>query len=145
APRRRPHLPGGPTRPPDRPRPGTRPRAPGVARRCAQPAAGHLRPPRPVRRAAAMTAPTAPAGGLARVPAPALFLLAGVSQYLGAAFAVGLYDQLPAPTVAWGRGVAGALVLLVIVRPWRVRWTLRELGQSALFGVVLLGMNLMFY
>lgn len=92
-----------------------------------------------------MTAPTAPAGGLARVPAPALFLLAGVSQYLGAAFAVGLYDQLPAPTVAWGRGVAGALVLLVIVRPWRVRWTLRELGQSALFGVVLLGMNLMFY
>ncbi|WP_022917022.1 EamA family transporter [Ruania albidiflava] len=92
-----------------------------------------------------MTAQRAPAGALGRVPAPALFLLAGVSQYLGAALAVGLYHVLPAPTVAWGRGLTGAVVLLLLVRPWRVRWAWRELAQSSLFGVVLLGMNLMFY
>lgn len=89
--------------------------------------------------------PAAAAGRLDRVPAPALFLLAGFSQYFGAALAVGLYASLPAPTVAWGRGLAGALVLLAIVRPWRVSWTRRELVQSGVFGSVLLGMNLMFY
>ncbi|HLR27986.1 MAG TPA: EamA family transporter [Ruania sp.] len=83
--------------------------------------------------------------GVGRVPAPALFLLAGISQYLGAALAVGLYDQLPAPAVAWGRGLVGALVLVVIVRPWRGRWTFRDFAHSSLFGIVLLGMNLAFY
>lgn len=91
-----------------------------------------------------MTQPR-PAGRLDRVPAPVLFLFAGFSQYLGAALAVGLYPHLPAPAVAWGRGLAGALVLLAIVRPWRASWTRRELAQSAVFGTVLLGMNLMFY
>src|SRR5699024_12370159 len=83
--------------------------------------------------------------GVGRVPAPALFLMAGMCQYLGAALAVGLYDQLPAPAVAWGRGLVGALVLVVIVRPWRGRWTFRDFAHSSLFGIVLLGMNLAFY
>lgn len=83
--------------------------------------------------------------GLGRVPAPALFLLAGISQYLGAALAVGLYDQLPAPAVAWGRGLVGAVVLVALVRPWRGGWTRRDFAHSSLFGIVLLGMNLAFY
>ncbi|QOR70196.1 EamA family transporter [Ruania alkalisoli] len=82
---------------------------------------------------------------LDRVPAPALFLTAGFSQYLGAALAVGLYATIPAPSVAWARGAVGALVLLLVVRPWRWPWTRRTVGQTALFGLVLLGMNILFY
>ncbi|UFU02624.1 EamA family transporter [Ruania suaedae] len=82
---------------------------------------------------------------LDRVPAPALFLTAGVSQYLGAALAVGLYATIPAPSVAWARGAVGALVLLVLVRPWRWSWTRRTFAQTAVFGLVLLGMNILFY
>ncbi|SEE61866.1 inner membrane transporter RhtA [Ruania alba] len=74
-----------------------------------------------------------------------LFLTAGISQYIGAALAVGLYTVIPATSVAWARGAVGALVLLVLVRPWRLRWTRRQLAQTGLFGVVLLGMNILFY
>ncbi|MGC0249117.1 EamA family transporter [Pseudactinotalea sp. Z1748] len=83
---------------------------------------------------------------LDRVPAPLLFLIAGASQYLGAAIAVGLYPLMPAHTVAWLRSVVCALILLVLVQPWRRQhWTRRTFTQSAVFGVVLMAMNMLFY
>lgn len=81
-----------------------------------------------------------------RIPAPLLFLTAGASQYLGAAIAVGLFPLMPPHTVAWLRSVVAALVLLVLVQPWRRQvWTWRTVRQSAIFGVVLMAMNMLFY
>jgi len=80
-----------------------------------------------------------------RIPAPALFLASGFTQYYGAALAVGLFAVLPAASVAWWRLAVSALVLLAWRRPWRQRWTARELGASAAFGVVLATMNVAFY
>ena len=40
-------------------------------------------------------------GVLDRIPAPALFLASGCTQYYGAALAVGLFAVLPAASVAW--------------------------------------------
>lgn len=81
------------------------------------------------------------------MPAPALFVLSGLTQYAGAALAVGLFAQVAAPTVAWLRIAVSAVVLLAWRRPWgrRVRWTRRSLGVAALFGVVLAAMNVSFY
>lgn len=86
-----------------------------------------------------------PAGVLARVPAPALFLVSGLAQYGGAALAVALFAVIPSPTVAWLRIAVAALVLLVWRRPWRARWTRANLGAAAAFGVVLAAMNVSFY
>ncbi|MBD3778432.1 MAG: EamA family transporter [Micrococcales bacterium] len=84
-------------------------------------------------------------GALARVPAPALFLVSGLAQYGGAALAVALFAVVPSPTVAWLRIAVAALVLLAWRRPWRARWTRGDLGAAALFGVVLAAMNVTFY
>ncbi|MBB2924520.1 DMT family transporter [Cellulomonas cellasea] len=79
------------------------------------------------------------------VPAPVLFLGSGLTQYLGAALAVGLFAVLTAPTVAWLRIAVSAVVLLAWRRPWRFRWTRADLLASALFGAVLAAMNVAFY
>ncbi|MEV7973705.1 EamA family transporter [Cellulomonas sp. NPDC089187] len=79
------------------------------------------------------------------MPAPVLFVLSGLTQYAGAALAVGLFVQVAAPTVAWLRIAVSAVVLLAWRRPWRARWTGRSLGTAALFGVVLAAMNVSFY
>ncbi|MPV36872.1 EamA family transporter [Georgenia subflava] len=79
------------------------------------------------------------------VPAPALFMISGISQHLGSAVAVGLFVVMPATTVAWWRMLVSALILLAWRRPWRTRWTRRTLAGSAIFGVVLGAMNLLFY
>ncbi|GAB2463153.1 EamA family transporter [Xylanimonas ulmi] len=80
-----------------------------------------------------------------RVPAPALFLVSGLTLYVGAAVAVGLFDTLDAPAVGWWRIVLAAVVLVAWRRPWRRRWTGRELAWAAAFGVVLAAMNVAFY
>src|SRR5690625_3738014 len=83
---------------------------------------------------------------LDRVPAPLLFLIAGASQYTGAAIAVGLFPLFRSHAVAWLRSVVCAVILLVLVQPWRRQnWTLRTFTQSAVFGVVLMTMNMLFY
>lgn len=82
---------------------------------------------------------------LGRVPAPALFVTSGISQYTGAALAVGLFALVPPHTVAWARGLVSALVLLVLIRPWRTPWTRRTLVETSVFGVVLIVMNMLFY
>ena len=80
-----------------------------------------------------------------RLPAPLLFLLAGVSQYVGAGVAVGLFDVVPAVSVGWARVAVAALLLVLWSRPWRTRWTRQTLAATLLFGVVLTLMNLTFY
>ncbi|WP_456824048.1 EamA family transporter [Cellulomonas sp. P5_E12] len=81
------------------------------------------------------------------MPAPLLFVLSGLTQYLGAALAVGIFGTIAAGTVAWLRIAVAALVLLVWRRPWRSRalWTGPELRTAVVFGVVLGVMNVAFY
>lgn len=87
-----------------------------------------------------------PPGHLAsRAPAPALFVVSGLTQYTGAALAVGLFAVISAPGVAWLRIAVAAVVLLLWRRPWRVRWTRRDLLVAAVFGTVLAAMNITFY
>jgi inner membrane transporter RhtA len=80
-----------------------------------------------------------------RVPAPALFLASGLTQYCGAALAIGLFAVIPAASVAWWRLAVSAIVLLAWRRPWRQSWTRRELAAAGLFGAVLATMNVVFY
>jgi inner membrane transporter RhtA len=82
---------------------------------------------------------------LSSVPAEALFVSGAVSQYVGAAVAVHLFDQLAAAGVAWLRVSAAALIIVAIRRPWRRSWSPAELRAAALFGVATAGMNLTFY
>lgn len=90
--------------------------------------------------------PTArPATGLDRVPAPMLFVVSGLTQYAGAAVAVGLFALLGAPDVGWWRILLAAVVLLAWRRPWRRRPARRELVAAGLFGIVLAAMNIAFY
>jgi inner membrane transporter RhtA len=86
-----------------------------------------------------------PSGPADRVPAPALFVASGLTQYAGAALAVGLFAVVAAPTVAWLRMVVAAVALVALSRPWRSRWSRRDLGVVALFGTVLAAMNVAFY
>lgn len=82
---------------------------------------------------------------LERVPAPAVFIVSGLTQYVGAAVAVGLFAQLGALQVGWWRMLLAAAVLVAWRRPWRHPWTRHDLAWSAAFGVVLTAMNLAFY
>ncbi|MBD5785915.1 EamA family transporter [Cellulosimicrobium terreum] len=79
------------------------------------------------------------------MPVPALFVVSGLTQYLGAAIAVGLFAVAGAVEVGWLRVAASALLLLVWRRPWRSRWTRRDLAWVAVFGVALATMNVAFY
>ena len=81
------------------------------------------------------------------MPAPLLFVLSGLTQYLGAAIAVGLFDVLPPAVVAWLRLAVAAVVLVLWRRPWRSRglWTRRAVLVTVVFGVVLGLMNVAFY
>ncbi|WP_448630586.1 EamA family transporter [Cellulomonas soli] len=79
------------------------------------------------------------------MPAPLIFVLSGLTQYVGAALAVGLFDELPPATVAWLRVAIAALVLVAWRRPWTVTWSRSGLRTAALFGVVLALMNVAFY
>ena len=75
-----------------------------------------------------------------------MFFMAGaVSQYLGAAVGVFLFETTEPATVAWLRSAAAALVLLAWRRPWRRAWTWRSAGAAAAFGLVTVGMNVAFY
>lgn len=80
-----------------------------------------------------------------RLPPQALFVLGGISQYVGAALAVLLFASVPAAGVAWLRVVAAAAVLVAWRRPWQTRWTAQRLWLTAAFGIALALMNLTFY
>lgn len=80
-----------------------------------------------------------------RVPAPALFVLGGVSMYVGAALAVGLFDRLSPSAVAVLRLLAAAAVLLAWRRPGRAAWRGPALRGAVAFGFATGVMNLAFY
>lgn len=77
--------------------------------------------------------------------APGLFVASGVLQYTGASLAVSLFAVLSPGAVAWWRLVCGGVALLLMWRPWRQPWTWRDLAVSALFGLFLGAMNILFY
>ena len=95
-------------------------------------------------------------------PAPSLFVVGGLSMYVGAALAVGLFTQAPPAGVAWLR-LAGAAVVLALwrlgaaaagrrsrreaagLRIGRSGWTGRRVVLAGTFGMVTAGMNIVFY
>lgn len=83
--------------------------------------------------------------GVGRIPAPLLFVTGGVSMYLGAALAVGLFDVADPASVAWLRQLGAAIVLLAWRRPGRASWRGKVFWLAAVFGLVTAGMNVAFY
>ncbi len=75
----------------------------------------------------------------------ALFAVGAVSQYLGAATAFELFDELGPGTVALLRVAGAGAVLVLLRRSWRRRWSRIELAWTAAFGAALASMNLFFY
>ena len=80
-----------------------------------------------------------------RLPAPLLFVIGGLSMYLGAAAAVWLFGVLDPAAVAWLRQLGAAVVLLAWRRPGRAVWRGTIFWLAALFGLVTAAMNLVFY
>lgn len=70
---------------------------------------------------------------------------AQASINLGAAMAKGLFVALDPAQVAALRTVISALLLLVVVRPWRAPVSAASLGWIAAYGLALGGMNLLIY
>lgn len=83
-----------------------------------------------------------------RVPAwsvPGFFVVGAVSQYLGAALGVFLFETTDPTAVAWLRCAAAAVALVLWRRPWRASWTRRGVVVAAGFGVVTVAMNVAFF
>ena len=78
-------------------------------------------------------------------PPEALFMAGAVSQYLGAAVAATLFDELAPGGVALLRVLGAAAMIVALRRSWRRRWQARDLARAAAFGVSLAAMNLCFY
>ncbi|MBP9065066.1 MAG: EamA family transporter [Candidatus Microthrix sp.] len=80
----------------------------------------------------------------------AAFILGGISLYVGASLAVGMFDEVGAGSTAWLRLAGASAALLVLTRPWRrsvrSRVTSRAvLGAALAFGVTSAVMNTSFY
>ena len=73
---------------------------------------------------------------------PLLMVLAGASNYLGAALAVYLFDVQSPWIVAWMRVGAAGIILVALVRPKKEHW---KSLPALVYGVVTLGMNTAFY
>lgn len=69
----------------------------------------------------------------------------GLTQYVGAAIAIGLFQVMGPASVAWWRMCVAAVVLIAWRRPWRahLRWT--DVAASAAFGIAITAMNVTFY
>lgn len=76
---------------------------------------------------------------------PIVFVVGAISQYLGAAIGVFLFETTEPATVAWLRATAAAVALVVWRRPWRRRWTRRQAGVALMFGLVTIAMNIAIY
>lgn len=83
--------------------------------------------------------------GLTGAPPEGLFLISAIAQYIGAAIAVSLFDEVEPQTVAWLRVIGAALAVLAVSRGWRSGWTRRQLVGVAVFGVATALMNVFFY
>ena len=68
-----------------------------------------------------------------------------VSLCVGTSFAKTLFPQMGATGISAYRIGLAALLLVLVLRPWRRRWHLQDLPPLALYGVTLGVMNLLFY
>ena len=68
-----------------------------------------------------------------------------VSLCVGTSFAKTLFPQMGATGISAYRIGLAALLLVLVLRPWRRRWHLHDLPPLALYGVTLGTMNLLFY
>lgn len=82
---------------------------------------------------------------LSAAPPEGLFLLSAISQYIGAAIAVTVFDDVAPQSVAWLRVVGAAVALLVVSPGFHRGWTRRQLAGTAVFGIATALMNLCFY
>jgi inner membrane transporter RhtA len=82
---------------------------------------------------------------LSTAPPEALFILSAISQYVGAAIAVSLFDEVEPQTVAWFRVMGASVALLAISPGFHRGWTRRDLAGAAIFGTATALMNLFFY
>ncbi|MEU0497070.1 EamA family transporter [Mycobacterium sp. NPDC006124] len=76
---------------------------------------------------------------------PLFFVVGAVSQYVGAAVGVFLFQTTDPAAVAWLRAAAAAVALLVWRRPWRSAWTRRSIAVAGGFGIVTVAMNVTFF
>lgn len=82
---------------------------------------------------------------LRKIPAPLLFIISGITQYLGAAVAVGVFTLLPPTATAWWRFAVASLVLVAWQKPWRAGLTRLQVRNALIFGIFMGGMNIAFY
>ena len=82
---------------------------------------------------------------VAGAPPEAWFLVSAISQYVGAAIAVSIFDEVEPQTVAWLRVIGAAIALLAVSRGWRRGWTRAQLVGVGFFGVATALMNVFFY
>ena len=80
-----------------------------------------------------------------RVPAEGLFIVSAISQYVGAAIAISVFDQVAPQSVGWLRVVGATLALWLIARPQLGQWRGRKLRGAAVFGIATAAMNTFFY
>lgn len=79
-------------------------------------------------------------------PPELFFVFSAVAQYLGAAIAVRLFDDIDPATVAWLRVLfAGVIIMAFQWHHLKPRWTRREIQIAAVFGVITALMNMFFY
>lgn len=88
---------------------------------------------------------TRPSRVLSTAPPEVLFVVSALSQYVGAAIAVGLFDEVEPRIVAWFRVMGAAIALLAISPGFHRGWTRRDLIGAAVFGTATALMNLFFY
>ena len=75
-------------------------------------------------------------------------MASAMTQYIGAAVAYSLFDEVAPATVAWFRVLGGSIPLLAVSwKRWRPRsrWTGDEFIAAATFGIATALMNLFFY
>ncbi|MYB10111.1 MAG: EamA family transporter [Acidimicrobiia bacterium] len=74
-----------------------------------------------------------------------LFVVGAVSQYLGAAVAVHLFDETAPAGVALVRVLGAAVMIILLRRSWQRRWKASDLAWASAFGMTLAAMNLSIY
>jgi inner membrane transporter RhtA len=81
------------------------------------------------------------------LPPASYFVVSAIFHYLGPALAVLLFAHVAALGVMWLRVAGAAVVFAVWRRPWRLAGRLdrRQRGTLLALGIVLAGMNAMFY
>lgn len=72
-------------------------------------------------------------------------MVGAISQYVGAAIGVFLFETTEPSTVAWLRVAAAAVALIAWRRPWRHRWDRRQMIVASMFGLVTIAMNIAIY